>query len=301
MTELSLLRSFVAVAEELHFARAAERLHIAQSPLSQQIRRLETQLDTRLFERTTRRVALTPAGELLLDRAREILAAVEDVRREALEAAAGELGELSIGFTGSATYALMPAVAIALRREIPGATLSLHGDLLTATQVQRLLAGDLHLGVLRPPVHESELVAELISREPLIAVVPEEHPLAAGDAISVTELAAEPFVCYPGFSAIRTSVQTLCAAHGFTPTEAHVAAETSTLVSFVAAGMGVSLVPAAATELSVIGAVYLPLLEPSTVELALAWRRDLDLPIVEHAARIVRAVVSDAAAKALRA
>ncbi|MHB1810059.1 MAG: LysR substrate-binding domain-containing protein, partial [Solirubrobacteraceae bacterium] len=278
MTELSLLKSFVAVAEELHFARAADRLHMAQSPLSQQIKRVEAQLEVRLFERTTRHVALTPAGELLLERAREILAAVEDVRREVLEAAAGELGALAIGFTGSATYSLMPAIATSLRRELPGAQLSLHGDLLTSMQVERLLAGELNLGVLRPPLHDDELVAEVIRREPLIAALPEGHALARLQAISVTALESEPFVCFPRLSAMWSAVQGLCAAHGFIPAEAHVAAETSTLIAFVAAGMGVSLVPASATQMRVIGAIYRPLVEVATVELALAWRRTVELP-----------------------
>jgi DNA-binding transcriptional LysR family regulator len=133
--ELRHLRYFVAVAEERHFGRAAERLHIAQPPLSQQIRRLEAELGAPLLHRTTRRVELSPAGEVLLPRAREILAAVDAATHDARRAARGEYGSLAIGFTGSATYAMLPALATALRTALPGVALDLRGEMLTPAQV----------------------------------------------------------------------------------------------------------------------------------------------------------------------
>ena len=170
--ELRRLRYFVAVAEERHFGRAAERLHIAQPPLSQQIRRLEAELGTPLLYRTTRTVQLSPAGEVLLVRAREILAAVDAAAEDARRAARGEYGRLAIGFTGSATYALLPALAAALRDALPGVVLDLRGELLTPAQVARLLDGTLDLGLLRPPVRARELRVEVLRREPLVAVLP---------------------------------------------------------------------------------------------------------------------------------
>ena len=155
--ELRQLRYFVAVAEERHFGRAAERLHIAQPPLSQQIRRFEAELGEPLLYRTTRSVELSPAGEVLLERAREILAAVDSAIDDARRAARGEYGRLAIGFTGSSTYEMLPSLAAALRHELPGVMLDLRGELLTPAQVAQLIDGTLDLGLLRPPVHEREL------------------------------------------------------------------------------------------------------------------------------------------------
>ena len=186
--ELRHLRYFVAVAEERHFGRAAARLHIAQPPLSQQIRRLEAELGEPLLYRTTRSVELSPAGEVLLERSREILAAVDAAVDDARRAARGEYGRLAIGFTGSSTYEMLPSLAAALRRELPGVVLDLRGELLTPAQVARLLDGTLDLGLLRPPVHERDLDTEVLRSEPLIAVLPESHPLADSDAVPLEQL-----------------------------------------------------------------------------------------------------------------
>jgi DNA-binding transcriptional LysR family regulator len=289
--ELRHLRYFVAVAEERHFGRAAERLHIAQPPLSQQIRRLEAELGAPLLHRTTRSVDLAPAGEVLLGRAREILAAVDAATDDARRAARGEFGRLAIGFTGSATYALLPALAAALRAALPGVVLDLRGELLTPAQVARLLDGTLDLGLLRPPVRERELRVEVLRREALVAVLPEAHALAAADAVPLEELASEPFVVYPSHfrSVVHDAVEEACAAHGFRPRVALEVSETSTLVSFVAAGLGVSLVPASVRNMTVQGAVYRPLArDATTVELAVAWRRDDVTPLLERALEVVR-------------
>ena len=170
--ELRHLRYFVAVAEERHFGRAAARLHIAQPPLSQQIRRFEAELGEPLLYRTTRSVELSPAGEVLLARGREILAAVDAALDDARRAARGEYGRLAIGFTGSTTYALLPSLAAALREELPGVMLDLRGELLTPAQVTQLLDKTLDLGFLRPPVHVRDLRTEVVHSEPLVAVLP---------------------------------------------------------------------------------------------------------------------------------
>ena len=240
--ELRHLRSFVAVAEERHFGRAAERLHMAQPPLSQQIRRLEAELGVTLLHRTTRSVELAPAGEVLLARAREILAAVDGAAEDARRAARGEFGRLAVGFTGSATYALLPAVAAALR-------------------------------------------------EALLVVLPEAHPLAEADSVPLEELEDEPFIVYPSHfrSVVHDAVEETCAAHGFLPRVALEVSETATLVSFVAAGLGVSLVPESVRHMTVHGAVYRPLARDATaVELAVAWRRADTSPVLERALQVVR-------------
>ena len=212
--ELRHLRYFVAVAEERHFGRAAERLHIAQPPLSQQIRRFEAELGEPLFYRTTRSVELAPAGEALLERAPAILAAFDAAVEDARRAARGEYGRLAIGFTGSSTYAMLPSLAAAMRDELPGVVLDLQGEMLTPAQVARLLDGTLDLGLLRPPVHERELATEVLHSEPLLAVLPETHPLADAEAVPLERLEGEPFVTYPSHfrSVVHDAVEELEAA-----------------------------------------------------------------------------------------
>ena len=292
--EFRQLRYFVAVAEERHFGRAAERLHISQPPLSQQVRKLEAEIGAPLLRRTTRRVELTAGGEVLLDRARDILSAVDGATEDARRAASGELGRLAIGFTGSATYATLPGLAGALREALPGVELDLHGELLTPAQVARLLDGSLDLGVLRPPVRERALEVEVLRREPLVAVLPESHRLARAAAVPLEELRDEPFVTYPSpfRSVVHDAVEEMCAAHGFRPRVALEASETATLVSFVAAGIGVSLVPDSVRHMTVHGAVYRPLGPGAAeVELAVAWRRDDHTPALERALAIVRGAI----------
>jgi len=294
--ELRHLRYFVAVAEERHFGRAAARLHIAQPPLSQQIKRFEAELGEPLLYRTTRSVELSPAGEVMLERGREILAAVDSVVEDARRAARGEYGRLAIGFTGSSTYALLPALAAALRRELPGVVVDLRGELLTPAQVAQLLDGTLDLGLLRPPVHERDLQTEVLGSEALVAVLPVAHPLAAVEAVPLEQLEGEPFVTYPSHfrSVVHDAVEDACAAHGFKPVAAHEVAETATLVSFVAAGLGVSLVPASVANMTVQGAVYRPLEKDTTrVELAVAWRADDERPVLVRALDVTRSALRD--------
>jgi DNA-binding transcriptional LysR family regulator len=289
--ELRHLRYFIAVAEERHFGRAAARLHIAQPPLSQQIRRFEAELGEPLLYRTTRSVELAPAGEVLLEQGREILAAVDAAIDDARRAARGEYGRLAIGFTGSCTYAMLPALAAAMRQELPGVVLDLQGELLTPAQVARLVDGTLDLGLLRPPVHDRGLSTEVLQSEPLLAVLPDSHPLAESEAIALELLEGEPFITYPSHfrSVVHDAVEDACAAHGFEPVAAHEVSETATLVSFVAAGLGVSLVPASVRNMTVQGAVYRPLVRDTTrVELAVAWRRGDDRPVLARALDVIR-------------
>jgi DNA-binding transcriptional LysR family regulator len=282
----------VAVAEELHFGRAASRLRIAQSPLSQLVRRLEADLGVELLHRTTRRVTLLPAGEALLPRARALLAAVDGAVVDARAAAAGELGRLAVGFTGSMTYALLPRLAKALRDRLPRVQLDLQGELVTATQVARLTEGTLDIALLRPPVDQPGLAIEPLGAERLVVALPRDHPLAALESVPAGRLADEPFVAYAtGLrSAVHDAVARTCADHGFVPMVAVEVAETSTLISFVAADAGVALVPASAQLMTLSGAVYRPLSGGAhTVPLAMCWRRDDDAPTLALALEVIRA------------
>jgi DNA-binding transcriptional LysR family regulator len=284
--ELRRIQYFVAVAEEAHFGRATERLQMAQPPLSQQIKALEAEMGVVLFQRTTRKVELTAAGERFLPRARAILASVEEAVTEAAQVADGRLGRIAIGFTGSATYDLLPSLVRVLRADLPGIELDIHGEMLTPDQVAALLDGTLDLGLLRPPVRTAEVDVHVLRREPLIAVLPEHHPLADRDRVQLSDLRDDPFITYPSRnrSVVYEAVIDACERAGFFPRTIDEVAETSTLVSFVAAGLGVALVPASVQHLRITGATYLPLAGTTReVELALATRAGETSP---HVARV---------------
>jgi DNA-binding transcriptional LysR family regulator len=284
--ELRRIQYFVAVAEEAHFGRAAERLQMAQPPLSQQIKALEAEMGVVLFHRTTRKVELSAAGERFLQRARVILADVDDAVTEAGQVAAGMVGRIAIGFTGSATYDLLPSLVRVLRADLPGIELDIHGEMLTPVQVTALTDGTLDLGLLRPPVRNTALEVQVLRREPLIAVLPEHHPLAVHDRVRLADLRDDPFITYPSHnrSVVYEAVIDACQRAGFVPASVNEVSETSTMVSFVAAGLGVALVPASVQHLRITGATYLPLAGTTReVELALATRAGETSP---HVARV---------------
>ncbi len=273
--ELRHLRYFVAVAEERHFGRAAERLHMAQPPLSQQVRNLEAELGVTLLRRTTRRVDLTDAGTAYLDRARAILAAVDEAGIEAQRVDQGLVGRLTIGCVGSATYSLLPALARRLREDLPGIDFAFRGEMLVPDQVAALLAGTIDLALLRPPVDEPGLTLRPLRKDRLIVAVPDGHRLAARRRVRVEDLRDEDLVVHParGRSVMHGVVEELCRDAGFRPRIRHEVAETSTLVTFVAAGLGVAVVPEPVGTLGVPGVTYRPLSPAEVgVELAAAVR-----------------------------
>jgi DNA-binding transcriptional LysR family regulator len=276
--ELRHLRYFVAVAEELHFHRAAERLHISQPPLSQQIRALEAELGVSLFERNRRRVELTPAGTSFLADARSILEATQRASDKARRVAAGELGSLSIGFVGSATFSpVLPAILRDFRTRYPDVGLSLR-ELQTAEQLAALAAGRIDVGVIRGPLKAADLDPGLefavIQREQLVVAVPEAHPLADSARLRASDLRGETFVILrrhesPGLFA---SLNEVMRAAGGVPEDVLEVAEMQTIIALVASGVGVSLVPAAVADSERAGVAFRPLADPSpTTELALAW------------------------------
>ncbi|HXD28486.1 MAG TPA: LysR family transcriptional regulator, partial [Arthrobacter sp.] len=191
------LRYFVAVAEERHFGRAAARLHMAQPPLSQQIKQLEEQLGTPLLTRTTRRVDLTPAGEMFLGRARTLLAELEQLAQDVRTVGEGATGVLRIGFTGTATYRLMPGIVASARERMPGLQLNVQGEMLTPEMEEALAEGRLDVAVLRPPVRSDAVELKFLEQDRLSVALPENHRLAARAELDLSELADEPFICYP--------------------------------------------------------------------------------------------------------
>lgn len=267
------LRYFIAVAEHRHFGRAAAMLNIAQPPLSQQIRQLEQELGSKLFNRTTRKVELTEAGELLLDRGRHILEEMQALEHDVRQVGQGVQGVLRVGFTGSATYGLMPQVVRRAKAELPGLALKIHGEQLTPQLAAGLLEHRLDVAVLRPPVRTAELEFKVIGQDALVAVLPADSRLAEYEVLSLEQLAAESFVSYPVNSAVAETAVDACRRAGFHPNVAQEASETSALLSFVAAGAGVALVPTTAAAFSVHNITVRQLADAPQVELAVAWRR----------------------------
>ena len=244
--ELRHLRYFVAVAEELHFGHAAERLHMAQPPLSLQIRALEEELQAKLFDRTRRQVVLTEAGRSFLADARAILASTEDAKRRAAQIARGAAGRLEIGFTGSAPFnPMMPPLLARFRREWPGVRLALN-QMTTAAQLEALYDGRLDIGFARPAASEllsRHLVVHRALREQLLVALSSDHPLAGRSPIEFAALRDEPFVMPPRHisAGLYDKIIELCARAGFAPrivTDAH---EISTILTLSAAGIGVAV------------------------------------------------------------
>jgi DNA-binding transcriptional LysR family regulator len=275
--ELRHLRYFRAVAEERHFGRAAARLHMAQPPLSQQIRQLEEELGVTLLRRSTRRVELTAAGEAYLARVRDILASVDAAGEEAQRLDAGLEGRLVVGCVGSATYSLLPALARALHEELPRVDFAFRGEMLVPEQVTALHAGTIDLGLLRPPFDEGGLRVRQLRRERLIVALPDGHRLAARSRLRVGDLEEEDLIVHAGQgrSVMYDAVLGLCRSAGFEPRVRHEVAETSTLVTFVAAGLGIAVVPEPVSALGVAGVVYLPLAaKEARIDLLAATRDD---------------------------
>lgn len=280
--ELRHLRYFVAVAEELHFHRAAERLHISQPPLSQQVRALEAELGVQLLERNRRSVSLTAAGAVFLREAREILASVDAATEAARSVARGEAGRLALGFVGSAMHGALPGVLRAHRRAYPKVQLVLT-ELPTAGQLEALMAGRIDAGVIRPPVREAGLAFETIATEPFVVALPEDHPLASRDEVALAELVEEPFVLLARREApgLHESLGRAMADAGGVPAVVQEAREMQTVVGLVAAGLGVSLVPASVGDDAHRGVAYRPVAGVApTVELALAWRPEDRSPVL---------------------
>ncbi|MCT9078663.1 LysR substrate-binding domain-containing protein [Streptomyces fulvoviolaceus] len=282
--ELRHLRYFAAVAETRHFGKAAENLHMAQPPLSQAIRRLETELGVELFTRTTRQVALTGAGEVFRTDVERILKAVDDAVARVGRFASGAEGVLRVGLTGSASYRQLPALARLVKREMPQVMLEVHTEMLTPAQEAGLIERRLDVGVLRPPVRQEGIAHRPIADEPLIVAVPEEHWLGEADSVRMEQLRHEDFIMYGATlgSVVNDAVVRSCLASGYYPHRAYEVTETSAALALVAAGLGVAVLPDSIRSAPREGVLCKDIEDALSVPLVLAWRADDDSPLLNH-------------------
>jgi DNA-binding transcriptional LysR family regulator len=288
--ELRHLRYFVAVAEELHFGRAAARLHLAQPPLSQQIRKLEEILGYPLFVRTSRAVRMTAAGELFLERARRTLRNVQDDLDEARAIGRGDEGSLRVGFIGSGMLTPLPSVLGSYREQYPRVSLQL-SEMYTAGIAGLLNKGSLDAGFLRDGGQIEGLHTEIMFAEPFVAVLPATHRLARQREISPADLRDEPFVYFTP-AAGRLAYEkplSLFEQHGFRPQVVQEAPQWLTILQLVGAGLGVSVGPACTRSIGVPNVVC-PGLKGAKVasNLELAYREDEDRAVVKSFAEVAR-------------
>ena len=285
--ELRPLRYFVAVAEEMHFGRAAARLHMTQPPLSQTIQALESQLGTPLFSRTRRSVALTAAGRALLPEAQRLLMQAESLPALVQRAAAGESGQLRLAFVSSADYSVLPVALREFRSAYPAVQIDLR-EATSDVQLEELAAGNIDLGILIPPVPDKlKTILDYfpVLTEPLVLALPADSKLAtATRKVSLKSCAGLPLIIFPRRLAPALHDQILGCFRdaGLTPSIEQEAIQMQTIVGLVAAGMGIALVPQSVSNLKRPGVEYRALKEASPlVEIGLAWRRDNTSPVLQ--------------------
>jgi DNA-binding transcriptional LysR family regulator len=298
MLELRQFRQFIAVAEELNFHRAAERLHMSQPPLTQALQRMEEELGVQLFERSNRSVRLTQAGKIFLDEAQRTIAQAERAITTVRQAAQGFIGFLRIVFVSSAMNVYLPPVLRVFHQQHPQVMLKLH-ERTSGQQVKEIQTEWADVGFLMPPVLDaSDLQLETVFRESLVAVLPRQHRLAKNPRIRLRDLANEPFVLLPALQGpgLYAHIMIACARAGFTPRFVQEAHHMRSLVGLVAAEIGVTLVPASLQDPRQTEVVYREFSDPDTTpqyDLAVVWRAANTSPVLQAFLTVVRAAKGD--------
>ncbi|MBB3606472.1 DNA-binding transcriptional LysR family regulator [Mycolicibacterium sp. BK556] len=283
--DIDQLRSFLAVAEELHFGRAAERLHVAQPPLSRTIKQLERELGTRLFDRNTRSVRLTSSGHALVDPAKDVLEALRRARAAVESADHGEVGTVRIAFAGVSTHPLIARLARAVRSQRPGIVLEMSSQNFAQPAMKRLLAGEIDIALGRWDVIPADVEARIVMRDALVLAVPDTHALASAHRLSLSQISSDAFVTLPPHegSVLPDRLRRLARASGFVADVVQVAPDTQTALALVSAQVGNHLTLASvARNVTDPHVVFIPLDESvpaaGDVHLRAAWRRDDDAP-----------------------
>jgi LysR family transcriptional regulator, benzoate and cis,cis-muconate-responsive activator of ben and cat genes len=293
--ELRHLRYFVAVADTLNFRKASALVHIEQSPLSQQIRNLEHEIGVDLFTRTKRRVALTHAGQVFLAEARAILARSDESMDRARRAARGSIGNLAIAYLTSMTNAFTDQVIREYRRRFPGVALSF-SDLVPTTILQSISQRTADVGLLRGIFPHEGLVVEDLGSEPLIVVLPRDHPLTAKEKLTGKDLMHEPFVLVPdeGAMGMNDIIRAYCREHGFTPQLHAEGNQIQSVIWLVHIGLGVSLLPASLRALRRENTVYRELVDPPRITAKLVYRHDDSSPALANFIKVVHECIAGA-------
>lgn len=296
MFELSQLRCFVAVAEELHFGRAAMRLNMTQPPLSRQVQLLERILGVVLLDRTSRSVRLTPAGRSFLIEARRILRLAESASLATRRIASGEAGRVAIGFTAASGYSFLPKLVELARERLPTVDLALR-EMVTGEQIEALLTGRIDLGLIRPPLNRPEFDKLRVMTEPLVAALPAGDPRLDKTVVSLADFDALPMIMYApeGAGYFHSMLSGLFDAAGVSPLQVQHMSQIHSMLALVHARIGAAVVPEAAMRLHFDGVEFRPLdITPARpVELFVAWRRDNDNPSLKPLLDLFRAGVED--------
>ena len=292
--EVHKAQAFLAVAEELHFGRAAKRLHMAQPPLSRLIRQLESELGATLFERNTRHVTLTPQGEALLEPARELVMLAQRMKDVVSKSQAGETGRVRLGFAGASVNQAVGELARQVRRRRPGISLELYSSQFSYLGLEKVLDDSLDLVIGRWDFLPAEISSRLVALEELLIALPESHPLAVRETVDVEDLAGEAWIVLPGGAGatLPNRLNTLAMNAGFVPRIVQVAPDSWTLVVLVGAGMGISLILSSVRDnVPSRGVVYKPLTqEQKPVEVRLLWRRGDANPALQSVIEISETV-----------
>ncbi|MBD2057387.1 LysR family transcriptional regulator [Oculatella sp. FACHB-28] len=290
--ELHSLRYFVAVAEELHFSRAAARLHITQPALSRQIRLLEEELGITLLRRTKRTVELTEAGATFLPEVRKALQQIESAIQVAQRAARGEVGSLRIAFAASAMYIVLPKILQQFRALYPNVKLEMT-ELCTLDQIEALRTETVDVGLLHPPIDAPFLSLYPLQGEKLVVALPEAHPLSQQKQLSLKTLASEPFILHPRYEGpiLYDQILALCRQAGFEPHIVHEEIKHQTRIGLVAAGIGIAFVPESSQQSSSSGVSYCAIAgDAPTLQLAAAWRTEQVSPVLQEFLQITQQV-----------
>ena len=285
---------FVAVAEELNFTRAAERLSIAQPPLSQHIRRLEAELGVQLFSRTSRKVELTAPGHQLLRGARELLGKRAEVINLTRRAARGEVGVLRLSVGSSSAFGVVAEVLRAFGAAYPAVSVQLD-ERDTKQIISALTAGELDVAILRGPFSHRDLAVELLLREPLEVVIPSDHRLAGEKEVRLPEFAGEPMIMFPrqGAPGLHDTITSLCVAAGFSPQIRQEAQSWASVVGLVGAGLGVTIAPASAALIKSHSVVFRKIAHIyGNAELVLVYRPESIPASGEHLMTVAKQVLT---------
>ena len=296
--DLRRLTYFIAVAEELHFGRAAHRMHIAQPPLSRQIAQLETDLGVMLFDRSRSQIQLTQAGSVLLDRARDLVERIEQIEREVRRIGEGIEGRLRIAFVGTATYGILPNVIKAFRTTYPDIELALSA-MNNAELKRAVIQREIDIAIARPDLDDEELKSEVMLHEPLIVALPEQSAGNYPAEPHLIDLKNETFLLYPRRPrpSFADYVLKVCLDEGFTPKSQVMAQDYQTAISLVSVGVGLSVVPKSVSSAGRAGVVYRPLAgkTPGT-SLSMNYRRDNRAPHLMNFLAVARQVIRKAGA-----